>query len=353
MKHLLTKLSGDHTWIPCEMMETEHDIALFEDGLEAYREHLLLKAPSKDEEMPTQSSIAGNEVRGAAPIIGDGPAEMDALKNQDPELEDVAAQGDVTMMDAPDTEVAANSTTGDTNTAVAENLTDIDTATATGNDDSNEGEATIDPDETLIEEDDEDTDDKPQTSMENGEKVPVDQEGQVEESEKVLDDEASNGDEDELEGEGEPATHRMRTRAQAQAASDNNTVRTRSMSPESNESYIHPYFLAPRSARPDRDLGLPPGEADETRKLLQLYIQKQEEVCRGADKVYNGLLKAERLRKTVMMWTKYEEHQKEMSDGEDWYDKDEWNLTEDLKKGQDEDEEDAVTTQKKTRTRRQ
>jgi len=129
------------------------------------------------------------------------------------------------------------------------------------------------------------------------------------------------------------------------------------MSPDSSlESFIHPYFLAPRKSHPDRDLGLPQHEAEETRRLLQLYIQKQEEVCRGAQKVYDGLLRADRYRHLVMKWAKAEGHvgvNRDMSDGEDWYDKDEWGLEEDLKKGQDEEEEDAATTAKKTRTRRQ
>jgi hypothetical protein len=89
---------------------------------------------------------------------------------------------------------------------------------------------------------------------------------------------------------------------------------------------------------------------------LQLYIQKQEEVCRGAQSVYEGLLKADRYRHLVMKWAKAEAHvgaNRDMSDGEDWYDKEEWGLDEDLKKGQDEEEEDAATTAKKTRTRRQ
>lgn len=84
-----------------------------------------------------------------------------------------------------------------------------------------------------------------------------------------------------------------------------------------------------------------------------MYIHKQEEVCRGAQEVYYGLLKADRYRGEVMKWAKAEAHVGTMSDGEDWYDKEEWELDEDLKKGQDEDEEDAATTAKKTRTRRQ
>lgn len=72
-----------------------------------------------------------------------------------------------------------------------------------------------------------------------------------------------------------------------------------------------------------------------------LYVQKQEEVCRGSWRLYEGLLKADRLRKTVFRWAKAEAHVGEMSDGEDWYDKEEWGLEEDLKKGHDEDEDDA------------
>jgi hypothetical protein len=123
-----------------------------------------------------------------------------------------------------------------------------------------------------------------------------------------------------------------------------------------SELFIHPFFLAPGSALPDRNLGLPEQEAEDVRRLVQLYVQKQEEVCRGTTRLYEGLLKADRLRKTVLKWSKAEAHVgalRDMSDGEDWYDKEEWGLTEDLKKGQDEEEEDtAAQTQKKTRNRR-
>lgn len=118
------------------------------------------------------------------------------------------------------------------------------------------------------------------------------------------------------------------------------------------DPFIHPIFLAPKPAHPDRDLGLPEPEAEDVRRLLQLYVQKQEEVCRGTEKLYHGLLKADRMRKTVLEWSKSEAHVGEMSDGEDWYDKEEWGLLEDLKKGQDEEEEDTTQTQKKTRNRK-
>lgn len=122
-----------------------------------------------------------------------------------------------------------------------------------------------------------------------------------------------------------------------------------------DEPYIHPIFLAPRTSHPDRDFGLPEQEAEDVRRLLQLYVQKQEEVCRGTRKLYEGLRKADRYRQTVLSWAKAEAHSGancDMSDGEDWYDKEEWGLTEDLKKGEDEVEEETAVTQKKTRNRK-
>ncbi|KAK3303415.1 RXT2-like protein [Chaetomium strumarium] len=121
------------------------------------------------------------------------------------------------------------------------------------------------------------------------------------------------------------------------------------------ELFIHPLFRLPPAAHPDRDLGLPEQEAEEVRRLLLLYVQKQEEICRGTKRLYEGLLKADRYRKTVWRWAKAEAHcgpNRDMSDGEDWYDKEEWGLTEDLKKGEDEVEEDAAQPQKKTRNRK-
>lgn len=151
----------------------------------------------------------------------------------------------------------------------------------------------------------------------------------------------------------QPPPHRMTTRAQAQAASEKSTSsRTRSASVASSvPPSIHPLFLIPQHAHPDRDFGLSPNEAEEMRRTVMLYVQKQEEICRGAEKLYYGLLKADRMRKTVFKWCKAEGHVGEMSDGEDWYDKEEWGLDEDLRKGHDEEEED-VNQGKKTRARR-
>ena len=149
--------------------------------------------------------------------------------------------------------------------------------------------------------------------------------------------------------------HRMRTRAQAQALSDKAaSTPTRSLSTEPTTlPDIHPLYITPPSAMPDRDFGLPPNEAEETRCIMMLWIQKQEEICRSAERLYVDLLKSDRMRKTVLSWCKAEGHSGEMSDGEDWYDKEEWGLEDELKKGQPEEDDDAANQGKKTRRRAQ
>jgi hypothetical protein len=116
---------------------------------------------------------------------------------------------------------------------------------------------------------------------------------------------------------------------------------------------IHPLFAFATESLPDRDFGLPPNEAEETRMLLMAYIQKQEEVARVTSDLYQGLLQADRMRQDVFKWSKAEAHIGEMSDGEDWCDNEEWGLEHDLIKGRDEEEDDTAATGKKsTRQRR-
>ncbi|KAI4686609.1 uncharacterized protein J4E84_005890 [Alternaria hordeiaustralica] len=146
-------------------------------------------------------------------------------------------------------------------------------------------------------------------------------------------------------------THRMTTRrrAQAHAASTPSPPH----SPSSGVGAIHPLFIHPSDSLPDRDFGLPPNEAEETRMLLMAYVQKQEEVARITSDLYQGLLQADRMRQDVFKWSKAEAHVGEMSDGEDWYDPEEWELDGELAKGRDEEEDDtAVAGKKSTRQRR-
>ena len=85
---------------------------------------------------------------------------------------------------------------------------------------------------------------------------------------------------------------------------------------------------------------LPAEGAQEIRKLLTLYIQKQEESVRGYEAVLGKLIKAKRLRDDVLEMCKAEGHVGEISDGEDWIDHQRWGLTpSELKKGKDEEDE--------------
>lgn len=335
IKHLLTRLSGDSTWIPCESVETESDFNLFIDERDRHAGEILEKAVSRDDgdQVSTGTLVSEEREQPIGLLTMEAHSENSGQANGSQIPEKPSIDEDVVMtLPIDSTGRAEKEASGKSKDA----RQDVLQEQGPGNTIKQapvEGEMEVD--------------EAQKTSLEDY------NEGQTQPTEE---DEGPEGDTEDQDGL--PAPHRMRTRAQAQAASDNIVPsRTRSMTPDSsNDLLIHPYFLAPRSSRGDRNVGLPQHEAEETRRLLQLYIQKQEEVCRGAQRVYEGLLKADRYRKLVMKWAKAEGHvglNRDMSDGEDWYDKEEWGLDEDLKKGQDEEEEDAATTAKKTRTRRQ
>ncbi|KAF2460786.1 RXT2-like protein [Lineolata rhizophorae] len=89
---------------------------------------------------------------------------------------------------------------------------------------------------------------------------------------------------------------------------------------------------------------LPPAEAEETRRMLLLYVQKMGEAVRGAEAMLDLLLKADRMRNEVLRMCRAEEHVGECSDGEDWVDPEEWGLEEGkvqggLVKGREEEED--------------
>jgi hypothetical protein len=364
MKHLLTLMSGDHTWIPCEMLETENDINLFNDGANGYREHLLEKTRLKESHVlaPSDGTLEEKPIAAASSALEDGPemqAHAEFVGNANPEVP--AAEDDVVMIDGSN-DTLLDKVPEITNSALNEDAMGLESsqmkdAIASTNPESGDTGEALKSTEEPADGENKPAEAVPEIKVDEGLEASY-QEAEAEDSAKPLDEiQAPEPDDEEATQDQEdvPEPRRMRTRAQAQAASDNNTTisRPRSTTPSTNTSYVHPYFLAPPSAHPAPDMGLPPVEAEETRRLLQLYIQKQEEICRGSQKIYDGLMRAERLRRTVLKWAKADGHLGEMSDGEDWYDKEEWGLSEDLKKGQDEEEEDAATTAKKTRTRRQ
>ncbi|KAL2802808.1 RXT2-like protein [Aspergillus granulosus] len=142
---------------------------------------------------------------------------------------------------------------------------------------------------------------------------------------------------------------RMTTRAQANAGQPQNHDSGRDSPSVSSEALSslptpHPLYLVPDSVRPDANFGLPPNEAEDTRRLLWSYVQKQEETVRGFEHMLESLLRACRMKEDVFEWCKAEGHVGELSDGEDWYDREKWGLAdgEDLKKGADEDEIEPI-----------
>ena len=133
--------------------------------------------------------------------------------------------------------------------------------------------------------------------------------------------------------------HRMTTRARARTPTSPTHMGSPSPSPATSSiPPVHGFFNVPPLALPDRDNGLPSSGAEDTRRLLILFVLKQDQVVREAEHMFEGLLKAERMRNDVLRWSKAEAHVGELSDGEDWYDKDEWKLDTDLLKGKEEEE---------------
>lgn len=173
-----------------------------------------------------------------------------------------------------------------------------------------------------------------------------------------------------------PPLRRMTTRSTHNSL--HATPPTLSPQPPQLPVEIDPFFFPPNYAV-DRNFGLPPTEAEDTRRLLATAVQRQDEFLRGLNKVRDGLLRAERCRKSVWGWCRSMEGTREylashaaggisgedgwkmdeeigyaLSDGEDWYDIEQWGLDEVLEKGKEEEDEggEVVVQGKKTRGRR-
>lgn len=364
MKHLLVKFRGDASWIPGENVVSEDDAAFF--GIPKLHNGSL--APKVSQQ------ATGND---PAHIVFSQPDDHNAAYNstnsdKNTELQDPQGtisqsqsgyeRGDEfpvpsspvdsgTIRSKPESDGTGVQTLNDTQASDAEPDSIHNHGIDANVPPSTEASAQI-TNISLV-------DNATESSEVNVVDVPAPRIGGTNEDERMATEATASpgaraGTEDDQMEDIQVPAHRMTTRAQAQAVSDKaRSSHTRSPTPgASNPPYIHPLFIIPPVALPDRDFGLPPNEAEETRRILMMWIQKQEEVVRGIERLYDGLLKADRMRKTVYKWCKAEGHVGEMSDGEDWYDKEEWGLDEDLKKGQLEEEDDTVIQGKKTRGRR-
>lgn len=293
VKQLANDLRGDQNWVPCGVLETEHDLLLFNQGVpgttappsvvgsvpdttenvdfadEAGQAQLMVK---------TESGPQNAGIGSKAEAAEKGQNESGAPSTTDMQHEDASVVADP----AEDTNTEEQSVPQEgADTAMA-----VDAPTATQPPPTTDG-------------------DQPTNTT-------------------AQDDDAA-------------AAHQMTTRSAA-ARDPHPTSPDLLTTPSSPQ--IHPFFIPPASALPSKTHGLPFSEVDDTRRLLYAYCQRQEEVCRGVTRLYHGLLRAKRLKDTVWEWCNAEGHVGEMSDGEDWVDEAAWGLAEgELKKGEDEIEE--------------
>lgn len=76
---------------------------------------------------------------------------------------------------------------------------------------------------------------------------------------------------------------------------------TRKTAAAEENSIIMSEFVTPSY---DRNLGIPPDEAEEARRLLQAALDRSEEYLRCMQRVRSGLVKADRYRKRTWRWCK-------------------------------------------------
>ena len=350
IKHLLTKFRGCDTWIPCELFISDNDAALFGD--QSIKGKAPLPALNIDNgiveahsTMAPNNQIHENLKRDNFRVDARAtePTEMGKRSGKNLGLEVEAATTDVNG--TSNDRIHGKPEAMETSSEVYRENDQIDRL-----EEPNQYRPPGPVDNT------DDSNDREQTDRPTSETNPVidDQRAEHLGEAGVAMDARPTEEGGEADGVEAPA-HRMTTRAQAQASSNDKLSSPRTRSPSHDSStppYVHPLFLVPPSAIPDRDIGLPTVEADDTRRVLAMFVQKQEEVVRGAERLYQGLLKADRMRRTVFAWCKAEGHLGEMSDGEDWYDQEGWGLEEPLKKGQMDEEDDSAEKGKKTRGRR-
>jgi len=332
-KPLLTKLVGDNTWAPCGLMTApdDQDALLFTDTTSFFTNRL--RQPTAD--------------AAAAPKVNGDDTTNAANATEGAKQETTHAQPEA-QMQKPDVQMDG--------TQKEERLKEPSTDGEAPRDERQEKNAENAPAANAGKPNGDLADDETEKADQraNGEPKPA---NAASADVEMTDPPAPNASEQ--ANASAPSAPQQEQPPQPNAPAANNTSVIPNGLPnpfdDDEDPFIHPLFRLPPQAHPDRNFFLPEQEANEVRRLLLLYVQKQEEICRGARRLYEGLLRAERLRKTVWQWSKAEAHcgaNRDMSDGEDWYDKEEWGLTEDLKKGEDEVEEDTQVVTKKTRNRK-
>ena len=368
-KNLYREFLGDSSWMPCGAVETSEDRWIFEprvtniDSVSPANQYepngvVTLSNPGDAQNNGEQELLSGAASQSSQTATAQGEEDQGAQ----------SAEKDVNMTDFQHNEADAK---GD-NIAQTKEPKAEEVDTTVGDVSAHPGDAGssgshVDGDSTAKTQQLEQN--QPTKPEENG-KSKATEEHTADDGITHMDTDHQSDSQEETEKDAEmqddspPAPpRRMTTRAQATTAnSQEGGFSNRSVSPFSDPLNSlpapHPLFLVPDSIRPDANYGLPPNEAEETRRLLWSYIQKQEETVRGFEHMLESLLRACRMKEDVLEWCKAEGHVGEMSDGEDWYDRETWGLApgEDLKKGADEDEietvDDSRATGKRGRGRR-
>ncbi|EGE79648.1 hypothetical protein BDDG_02589 [Blastomyces dermatitidis ATCC 18188] len=359
-KRLHRELLGDAPWMPCGFLETMDDRNIFDPNY-GFNSHPSSKhgngrgksgQSSRRGSAVDQALQTGNKFATSVPnhdaldyaVNGVSAAQRNA--GHDVEMGD-ASEEPLEKKDPVDPEKKVmNEPTKPNGQAVSPpesiNGDDISkNAEAKGQ----SSKATTDEDPLKTKEEPKDSTPVDATATANGDDINMDKDKDGDRTE----DEAADGNDEGISSPEPP--RRMTTRARANQAANQPTTPTssdtaRSDTPSSSTANdpltMHPIFVLPPTHL-DRTCGLPPTEADEVRRMLWSYIQKQEETVRASQRMYQMLLGAYRKKQLVWEWCKAEGHVGELSDGEDWYDREQWGLGdgEDLRKGADEDEVDG------------
>ncbi|KAL4868172.1 hypothetical protein BDV12DRAFT_170186 [Aspergillus spectabilis] len=362
-RNLHRQFLGDGPWAPCGIFETSEDRSIFEPriastGHSSLLPHYKIKGVSAS----ANGDLDGSRERAQNSLPSIDPSKgADSLQHRHDNAAN--ATNDVEMTDGPNDRTEHASGNSEANHSKEPKFEEIDTLVGDlpQHSEIREEAVNINGDKTEKLPGDHDrlsnTDGTVGKEANNGGADQGLQTNGDREEEEDKDVEMQNGSSPE-------PPRRMTTRAQANAGQpqqDNDSGRA-SPSPSSDTLSSlptpHPLYLVPDSVRPDSNFGLPPNEAEDTRRLLWSYVQKQEETVRGFEHMLETLLRACRMKDDVFEWCKAEGHVGELSDGEDWYDREKWGLAEgeDLKKGADEDDlepvEESRSSNKRGRGRR-
>lgn len=336
LKLLLTKFRGDHIWIPVDQFCTVQDDGLFMRGVLSAdallpADALALLNGTRLPQYGPSSVITGALETPTDRMSVENPADIPFLAIEDDKADGKGSIHEEDGVAASSDNTAHARTSKDNRGNPDATGTDQETSRPDGGDGSPENVLT----ENL-------------SQRANGVNSTA-----IQPRSTVDGQDSRRNDEDAMEDPSPPP--RMLTRGQAQAQvteashHSNNSSRSRTASPASSDMPIHPLFIPPASALANRDCGLNPLAADETRRLLSATVQKQEETVRLLERMYDGLLMAERLRKSVWSWCRAEGHADELSDNEDYVDLEEWGLDSPLVKGQEDADESGEKEGKKTR----